>query len=202
MEHLFLLGGGDLEMQIIRKLLEQHKVGFYDKQLQWSNATVDAYRQELERYGNQPGIHIYGIELRFSGDLPMYNNYTLVDHHNEYAGRPAALTQVAALLKISLSRYEQLVAANDSCYIPGMLALHATADEIARIRRADRAAQGVTEEDELQALEAISRKVVYPGGLQVVYSGSGRFSPVCNRLYPYESLLVYTDSEWMYSGKI
>ena len=28
-----------------------------------------------------------------------------------------------------------------------------------------------------------------------------KFSPICDRLYPYQNLLIYTDSEWMFYGE-
>ncbi|MCC8197112.1 MAG: hypothetical protein LIP06_00640 [Tannerellaceae bacterium] len=35
----------------------------------------------------------------------------------------------------------------------------------------------------------------------MVYAETPRFSPICDRLYPYNQLLVYTDTEWLYYGK-
>lgn len=43
----FLLGGGDLEMQTIRRLLEEKGVGYADHGLRWDNANLSAYREEL-----------------------------------------------------------------------------------------------------------------------------------------------------------
>ena len=34
----------------------------------------------------------------------------------------------------------------------------------------------------------------------VVKSLTSRFSPICDWLFPYRRLLIYTDSEWMYYG--
>ena len=39
------------------------------------------------------------------------------------------------------------------------------------------------------------------GDLIVVKSLTSHFSPICDRLFPYERLLVYTDVEWMFYGK-
>ncbi|MCC8197113.1 MAG: hypothetical protein LIP06_00645 [Tannerellaceae bacterium] len=141
MNYFFLLGGKDLEMITIREMLAREGISFADRELRWDNAELNAYQKELDQYGNQPDIRIYGIELR-SGEESSYTNYTLIDHHNAYADRPAALAQVAEILNISLSRYEELVAANDSRYIPGMQALGAIPEEIREIRLRDRAAQG------------------------------------------------------------
>ena len=69
--------------------------------------------------------------------------YTDIDHHNERDHEPASIVQVAELLGVALTRREQLVAANDRGYIPALRAAGATDAEVADIRRADRAAQGV-----------------------------------------------------------
>ena len=45
---LFLLGGIDLEMQEIRKVLESNDVLFCDKGLGWSNACLSAYLEEIQ----------------------------------------------------------------------------------------------------------------------------------------------------------
>ena len=81
-----------------------------------------------------------------------------------------------------------------------MLALGATDEEIRRIRRADRRAQGVTEEDETLAEKALAENLSRIGDLIVVKALNSRFSPICDRLYPYCSLLIYTAAEWMFYG--
>ena len=56
----------------------------------------------------------------------------------------------------------QLVAANDSRYIPGMIKLGASREEIDDIRRADRAAQGVSEGDDERLAEESLKKRISP----------------------------------------
>ena len=58
---VFLLGGYDLEMLEIKKILDSENVEYKDKNLSWENANLSAYEQELELY-NDDSI-IYGIEL-------------------------------------------------------------------------------------------------------------------------------------------
>ena len=94
-----------------------------------------------------------------------------------------------------------LVAANDAGYIPAMQALGATEDEIIEIRRRDRAAQGVTEDDELLAEKSIAENLTLCGDLLIVRSMTPHFSPICDRLFPYRRVLVYTDDEWTYYGE-
>lgn len=199
MEQLFLLGGYDLEMITIRDLLIEEKQTFFDKQLSWDTALLSAYQDELDAYGGKDAYVIYGIELRPSAGNDIIPNYTLIDHHNEYSDKPSALIQIAEILGHYLTRYEQLVAANDSAYIPGMQAIGATVSEIESIRYKDRRAQGVTDEDERLAEKAIQSKKEI-GELWVVHSEISRFSPITDRLYPYKNLLVYTDDEWIFYG--
>lgn len=134
-------------------------------------------------------------------DIVPPSGYIQIDHHNENAGKLSALEQLADLLGVPLNRYEQLVAANDRAYIPGMKALQASDAEISEIRRADRACQGVTEEQECLAEQAIKECLEVCNGLILVKALSPCFSPICDRLFPYEKLLVYTDDEWIYYGK-
>lgn len=195
---VFLLGGADLEMLEIKKLLDTEKIDYCDNHLGWSNAILSSYDEQISRY-EQMGYEIYGVELRSDRAFP--KKYTPIDHHNEYNGRRSSLEQVAELLGVSLTRYQTLVAANDSAYIPGMLDLGATDEEIFCVRKNDRAAQGVTEVDERKAEVAITENMVVHKGVTVVKSDTSRFSCICDRLYGNDSLLVYTDSEWTYYGK-
>ncbi|WP_148453273.1 CorA family divalent cation transporter [Culturomica massiliensis] len=198
---IFLLGGYDLEMMEIAVLLEQQGICFFDRHLNWEKAVLSAYREELEKYGNQPETTIFGVELQDDGIASRYTNYVRIDHHGDYSGRPSSLEQVAALLEYPLTRWQFLVAANDSEYIPGMLKRGAVREEIDRIRREDRAAQGVTPNEEQLAERAIAENLEEYANLKIVRAFSDRFSPICDRLWPYESLLVYTDETLCYYGK-
>lgn len=197
---LFLLGGHDLEMCTIKELLVKAGILYADASLRWDNAFLSAYRKELEQYGNlQSEWTIYGIELQ--EDIPLPGNYQAIDHHNEKMNLSSSLEQVANLLGVFMDRRLQLIAANDKEYIPGMRSLQASDTEIAEIRRQDRACQGVTEADELYAEKAIKENMQVIDGLIIVRALSHKFSPICDRLYPYDRLLIYTDEEWMYYGK-
>lgn len=200
MKQIFLLGGYDLEMLTIRDILDELHETYLDKQLRWDNALLDAYAEELVQSRNQPDIQLYGIELRTTTATGLYTNYMLIDHHNDLAARPASLIQIAQLLNYPLTHYRQLVAANDSNYIPGMEQLNATPQEINEIRQKDREAQGVTEKDEQYAEYAINNQRIQVGKITIVRSETSRFSPICDRLYPFNHLLIYTTKEWMYYG--
>lgn len=197
-EMLFLLGGHDLEMLTIADVLKSLGIAYRDKGLRWDNACLSRYRQEVEEYADDASWRLYGIELQ--EDMAAPDNYIRIDHHNDYSGKESSLQQVAALFSYPLNRYQRLVAANDRGYIPEMLRQGATPEEVARIRRADRKAQGVTAEEEEEAEKAVARKKAY-GDLTVVQACSSHFSPICDRLFPYRRLLVHTDRECTFYGE-
>lgn len=196
-QKLFLLGGYDLEMLTIRQMLEGRDDSIImDKHLQWDNARLSAYQNV---FPHSASYGIYGIELQ--EDCPIPPNYHRIDHHNDWADKPSSLEQVAVVLGTELNHYQQLVAANDKGYIPAMKALGASQEEMVDIRRKDRAAQGVTEKDEVLAEKSTAEHLHIYKGVTVVKAFTSRFSPICDRLYPYQRLLVYTDAEWMFYGE-
>ena len=194
---LFLLGGYDLEMLTIKQMLEgKSECVVSDQRLRWDNACLSAYQDDMLSY---PDCDIFGIELQ--EDIPLPAHYHRIDHHNDWADKPSALEQVADILGVKLNRFQRLVAANDKGYIPAMQAIGATDEEVADIRYRDRKAQGVTEQDELLAEQSVASNISRYGTLIVVKSKTSRFSPICDRLFPYRRLLIYTDTDWMYYGE-
>lgn len=199
-KRIFLLGGNDLEMTTIKNLLVNAGEQFETHDLRWDNAKLSSYEKTLEEYGNSPDYQIYGIEL--NEDIPHPDNYVRIDHHNDFANKPSSLEQVATLLGLAMDRHMQLVAANDSRYIPGMIKLGASREEIDDIRRADRAAQGVSEDDdERLAEESLKSCKGDASNLYVVKSLTSKFSTVCDRMYPYRRLLIYNDDVAEFYGE-
>lgn len=206
----FFLGGRDLEMVTIRDLLQEEAPGrVVDHGLAWGAKASD-YREEIEEAlaaGETPVL----IELEQDLDLPR-DRVRIVDHHGERAGgdRPSALRQVLDLLGLPEERWSRrlrLVAANDTAYLKGLEEAGASAEEIRRIRAADRAAQGITEEDEaaaVEALEGIERRA--GGRLLVARLPRPRTSPLVDRLQPqlggpgFENLLVLAPGEVNFFG--
>ncbi|RYC70031.1 hypothetical protein EQG79_09175 [Spirosoma sordidisoli] len=193
MNYYFLLGGHDLEMLTIRALLEEQRIPFSDRGLPWGASWTD-YQDVIELI-EQEGQLVVGVEL--GGAKP--SKALLIDHHNEKAHLPSSLEQVATLLGVPLSRYQQLVSANDKGYIPAMRAIGATQAEIDHIRRLDRQAQGVTEAMEEQA-EADIRLVNTKNNLPIVYTNLPKFSPIVDRLQE-PRLLIYNAGELTYFGE-
>lgn len=198
-KRIFLLGGNDLEMTTIKNLLVNAGEQFETHDLRWDNAKLSSYEKTLEEYGNSPDYQIYGIEL--NEDIPHPDNYVRIDHHNDFANKPSSLEQVATLLGLEMDRHMQLVAANDSRYIPGMIKLGASREEIDDIRRADRAAQGVSEGDESLAEKSLESCEGNIYDLYVVKSLTSKFSTICDRRYPYRRLLIYNDDVAEFYGE-
>ncbi len=206
--HTFFLGGHDLEMVTIRELLETEAPGrFHDKGLGWG-ARASAYRDEIEAcraLGRLPVL--VELENDLGGDALL-----VIDHHGERASAQTrtALEQVFDLLALPRARWTRwhaLVAANDRGYIAGLVAAGATRDEIARVRAADRAAQGITAEQEADAERAVAMASrLVEGRLTVVHAVHPRLAAVEDRLCPQlggpgvENLLLLTPHEVNFSG--
>ncbi|MCK6685092.1 MAG: hypothetical protein L6R30_22035 [Thermoanaerobaculia bacterium] len=211
---VFFLGGYDLEMVTIRELLEKEAAGcFHDKLLSWS-AKASAYLPEIVQaleQGRRPVL----IELVNDLEEPLKSDPRLihVDHHGSQRGLNArtALHQVFVLLGLPASRWTRwydLVSVNDWAYLPGLMEFGATKEEIEDVRRRDRAAQGVTPEEEAGAIRAIERAEYRFGGrLIVVRIASHRTSPVTDRLEPLrpglgaENVFIVSPGEVNFSGE-
>jgi hypothetical protein len=196
MKYMFMLGGADAEMMAIRELLEGVGAEYVDHQLGWG-AKVDSYKEEIEEalaVGKMPVcIELQGAAATYGDEV------VVVDHHSygdiDYTDCPASILQVCNLLGIEPDRHQLLIAANDSGYIPGMLAMGATSEEVAEIRRLDRAAQGITPEQEAEAERALQARE-HIGCATVVRMAHSKCATVTDALFgskDADSLLVVCD---------
>lgn len=205
----FFLGGQDLEMQTISELLKQNGLSFHDRKLSWG-AKASSYEPGIKT-ALKKGKKVILVELE--DDLGLGEKVISIDHHGKRAGRdePTSLHQVFYLLKRppnEWSRWFSLVAANDRGYIPAMLEIDATLDEMQKIRAADRQAQGVTPTDEEEAEQALSDiKTLANGRLTLATLPHNKTSAICDRLEPslggkgYENLVVLCPTEINFFGK-
>lgn len=182
----FFLGGHDLEMLTIRELIEQHaQAVIHDKQLSWGASTSD-YESEIHNAIKTSATPVL-IELKQDLDLPQ-NKIRIIDHHGPLAGhdQPTSLEQVFALLDLPdhlWTRHLALVAANDRGYIPAMLKLNATTEEIQSIRFQDRQAQGITAKEEQAAIEALNKlEYLLDGRLIVSHLPHNKTAALVDRL--------------------
>lgn len=191
-------GGYDGEMIAIINACREAGVEVMDKHLGWG-ASVDSYAEEIEKVISE-GMTPVLVEL---GGAEQVSGAIIVDHHNENVGKPASIIQILDLLGVEPSREQQLIAANDNGYIPAMLALGATAEEVAKVRYADRAAQGITPEQEIEAERAIAAAEVV-NGVTIVRMAHSKTATVCDRLFDPEKeqrlLILSGDGESNFFG--
>lgn len=205
----FFLGGNDLEMVTIRDLLASVPgVRVIDRQLAWG-AKASAYAAEI---GEAVARGETPVLIELENDLGLNSaQFIDIDHHGASAGAEAStsLEQVFALLALPPSawtRWHALVAANDRGHIPAMREMGATEAEIAQVRAADRAAQGITADQERDAEAAIaSAEVVAGGDLVIVRLPHGKTAAVVDRLVmqktPPENVLVLSPGEVNFFGR-
>mgnify|MGYP000845868201 FL=1 len=173
----------------------------------WANLEPEIKKQ-IEEYKNK-GYKIYGVELQGQAPEGMIN----IDHHyydgDDRSNEKSSLEQVAELIGHELTLYEQFVAENDKGFIPAMLTLaknknlseKETQKMIEKVRLQDRAAQGITSEQEEIAERAIEEAEV-SALLTVVRMEHSKTATVCDRLYGrYKNLLVVSsDGEVNFFG--
>ncbi|HED38145.1 MAG TPA: hypothetical protein ENI76_07870, partial [Ignavibacteria bacterium] len=193
---IFFLGGYDLEMITIREILEENEQEYIDKNLKWG-AKLSEYKDKLaELHHNEIPVL---IELTL--DIPAPKNATIIDHHNEKENKPSSLEQIAELLNVKLNRRQQLIAANDRGHISALKEICASENEIREIRKKDKDAQGVTEEDESLAKESIEENKRDVIGATIIKSLSDKFSPITDLMYgKTDRLLIYNDNSLLYIG--
>jgi|SRR3989344_3491769 len=207
-EDVYLLGGSDLEMYQTKKRLKRSGRGYVDKDLKWG-AKIDDYRDEIKKILEQENIPV-AVELSGADQVEGVIN---VDHHGDKSGNPASISQVMKRAGLKMSFIDELVAANDSAYIPGM---EATLEEhrkdlearigserfeklkvklINLIRAKDRQIQGINQEQEKQAEEAIKQlETACDGLLTIVYLAHSKSATVTDRLFgKYKNLLIISD---------
>lgn len=193
---VFLIGGSDLEMYQIEKHLRRNGKEFVSRNLQWG-AKIDDYVDEVERILSE-GKDPVAIELSGADKI---EGVIDIDHHNEKNLRPASISQVMSRINKPMSLVDEMIAANDSSYIPGM---EAKMEEykpllegqygkerfqelktklINLIRAKDRQMQGVTAEMEKSAEEALENKEEGPNNLIIVRYEGEKPSPISDRLF-------------------
>ncbi len=194
---VFFIGGADAEMVEIIKVLANAGAEMINNNLGWG-ASASAYVIEIAA-AVAAGKVLVLIELIKDIELP--ESTILVDHHGDRSSEPASILQVLSLLGLEPNRWQLLIAANDSGYIPGMLAIGATPEEVASVRLADRSAQGIMPEQEAAAEEAIAGREV-AGRLTIVHLPHSKCATVTDRLFgQYDQLLILSgDGEVNFFG--
>ena len=173
----------------------------------WANLEPEIKKQ-IENYKNK-NFEVFGVELQGAAPSGAVN----IDHHrydgDDRTNELSSLEQVAQLVNHKLSLFEEFVSANDKGFIPAMYELAKTKnlDEketqkmVEKVRLRDRAAQGITPEQEKIAEEAIKKAEVFDR-LTVIHMEHSKTATVCDRLYgKYKNLLVVSsDGEANFFG--
>jgi len=174
----------------------------------WDNLEPEI-KKEIEELKNK-NFKIFGVELQGSAPEGAVN----IDHHrydgDDRSNERSSLEQVSELIGHELTLYEQFVSANDKGFIPKMIELAKTKNlskketqkMIEKARLQDRAAQGITPEQEKIAEKAIEEAKV-SDLLTVVRMSHSKTATVCDRLYGrYKNLLVLSgDGEVNFFGE-
>lgn len=224
----FVLGGNDAEMELVKQLLSQAGQLFVQPKKEWGDYSYSPADLGLEVVPAHTGRRSQGgpsydvqvpaavkgystvvfVECTAAAQWPEGTETIRVDHHGELAYRPASVRQVLDILEpcgFQLSgetrRWIELIAANDAGYIPAMIALGSTPEEIARIRALDRSAQGITPAYEAEAERAIVAKEV-TGPLTIIRMKHSKTATVADRMYgDYNQLLIISgDGEVNFYG--
>ncbi|MBQ4876364.1 hypothetical protein J8M21_03980 [Pseudoalteromonas luteoviolacea] len=143
----------DLEAHSIIELAKLHGFTIFEGPSFWGATLADALA-EIDLNTCKPNL--LAIELPdLDGEAQQYLDQTgivlhTLDHH-QYPQSDArhtlsAIEQFAALFSLPLSDYEQLVAANDKGFIPGLLAAGASYQQMRQIRDDEARVRGVAQE--------------------------------------------------------
>ncbi|OHB20796.1 MAG: hypothetical protein A2854_04210 [Parcubacteria group bacterium RIFCSPHIGHO2_01_FULL_56_18] len=177
-KYAFFLGGKDAEMVRIADVLGGGGEKFADADLGWG-AKASAYGIKIAEAAETGFIPVL-VELEVDIDLPQ--GTVVVDHHGERSAEPASILQVLALLDRKPSRWDELVAANDSGWFHGLQAIGATREEMALVRQADRVAQGITPAHEREAERALTASREMAGAVRVIRMAHSKCATVGDRL--------------------
>lgn len=198
---IVVAGGKDLEMITIVAKCHENGIEVIDNGLSWGESSAknaDAVAQAMA-----DGKKVLFIEPIFNAEYPRPAGSVIIDHHGELFSLQAAILQFCAYFGIEPKREDLLIAANDSGFIPGLMAVGATPEEIAEIRLADRSAQGITPEQEAEAVRAISEAETV-NGVIIVRMSHSKTATVADRLFSadkLQNLLVLSgDGEVNYFG--
>lgn len=218
---IFILGGNDAEMEVIKQLLSQAGQRFVQPKKEWGDHSYSPEDLGLEIYDRQfsqggpswtePRIRDFDLVVFVECrpiNFPKNQPALVVDHHGDLASLPASIRQVLDILEpggfwvsSETRRWVELIAANDAGYIPAMIAFGATPDEVARVRSLDRLAQGIMPAHEVEAERAITAKEVV-GRLTIIRMTHSKTATVADRMFgSYDQLLILSgDGEVNFYG--
>lgn len=127
---------------------------------------------------------------------------TLCHNISTTHGEESSIEQVAEIIGVELSLEQQFIAANIRDGVSGMEELaklymmpDAQAREmIQKVKRLDRAARGITEEQELQAEESIKNMIAQENGLNIIHLPHNEYDTITDRISLSKNTLVICDN--------
>ena len=202
----FIVPANDGEAVEIRKILQTAKISHVITRQPWGATWVGLEPAVVEKtegfISANPSAVIYGVEL----GGPARWNASNIDHHiyrdENRSNEKSSIEQVAALLGVELTRHQTLIAANDKGYIPALRAMGATENEIKIVRAQDRLSQGVTPDQEAQAVADI-RSAEIRGEKWFIRCPKGSTSAITDRIFGQYAELLTVDGlngKWIYFG--
>lgn len=203
---LIIVPANDGEAVEIRNILRAKKINHVVTRqpwgATWAGLEPEAVKEIEGFITANPSAVIYGVEL----GGPARWGATNIDHHiyrdENRSHEKSSIEQVAALLGIKLSRHQILIAANDKGYIPALIATGASENEIKIVRAQDRLAQGVTPDQEAQAVADIATAEVR-GSKWLIRCPKGSTSAITDRVFGQYTELLTVDEhngKWIYFG--
>lgn len=206
MKRVFICPVNDGEAVEIRNLLVDHGEEIIVTHQPWGASWIRLEPEVMSKVEglleSKPETIIFGIELSGSALWKGQN----IDHHcykdDDRSNPKSSLEQVAEMLGVQLNRYQTLIAINDKGWIPALEKFGASLDEIKIIRVQDRLAQGVTPDQEAQAVADIA-VAEWNGRKVIVHCPKGSSSAITDRLYgQYDECLTVDEllNKWIYFG--
>ncbi len=202
----FIVPANDGEAVEIRKILQTAKISHVVTRQAWGatwSGLEPTVVEKIEGFiSANPSAVIYGVEL----GGPARWNAGNIDHHiyrdESRSNEKSSIEQVATLLGVELTRHQTLIAANDKGYIPALRAMGATDNEIKIVRAQDRLSQGVTPDQEAQAVADI-RSAEIRDGKWFIPCPKGFTSAITDRIFGQYAELLTVDGlngKWIYFG--
>lgn len=206
MVKFFIVPLNDGEAVEIRKILLAKKIEHVVTRQPWGATWAGlepAVVEKIEEFLSiNPLTVVYGVEL----GGPSRWNAINIDHHiyndeNRY-NEKSSIEQVATLLGVELTRHQILIAVNDKGWIPALKSIGATENEIKIVRAQDRLSQGVTPDQEAQAVDDINAAEVH-GSKWLIRCPKGSTSAITDRIFGQYTELLTIDRQngkWIYFG--
>jgi hypothetical protein len=186
---LWVLGGNDGEMEVIKHLLGMVGEKWVQPKREWGDHVYTTAEVGLDINNIAKLEDVFFVECKHSSQSWWERELTVIDHHGDRSGEPASVFQVLDILEKSglriswqTRRWIELVAANDCGGYPGLEAIGATSEEIKRVRIFTKKAQGITAKDEAEAKRALSCAKSCGNALYISMMHK-KFSPVIDLLY-------------------